>query len=92
MNSLIFAAYRTLGLRLIVACAAGIWSIPAYAYLDPATGSVILQGLLAGIAGVMVVVRIYWTRIKSFTARLFKRKAPAAPSAGPPPVVQKERP
>jgi len=27
---------------------------PAYAYLDPGTGSILLQGLLAAIAGVMV--------------------------------------
>ena len=38
----------------------------AYAYLDPGTGSIILQSILAGIVCVAVVVRIYWHRLKAF--------------------------
>jgi nitrate/nitrite transporter NarK len=37
----------------------------AYAYLDPGTGSMILQGLIGGIAGGMFAIRIYWGRLKS---------------------------
>ncbi len=43
-----------------------LWSLPVYAYLDPATGSILLQGLLAGFAGLMVVVRLYWRRVRAF--------------------------
>ena len=32
----------------------------AYAYLDPGTGSMILQGLIGGIAGGMFALRLYW--------------------------------
>ena len=39
---------------------------PAYAYLDPGTGSMILQLLLGGIAGFLVIGKLYWQRIKSF--------------------------
>lgn len=39
---------------------------PAYAYLDPGSGSVMLQALLAGTAGVAAVVRVYWQKLKSF--------------------------
>ena len=35
-------------------------SSPAHAYLDPASSSYILQILLAGIAGLVVVLKIYW--------------------------------
>ena len=78
--------------RIAIGCAAVIWSIPAYAYLDPATGSVILQGLLAGIAGVVVVLRMYWTRVKSFTKRLFGKEEPVDQFTQPPaPTVQNER-
>lgn len=38
----------------------------AYAYLDPGTGSILLQSLLAGIAVAIGVVRMYWYRVKSF--------------------------
>jgi len=52
------------------ASAAGLWPSSAHAYLDPATGSILLQGLLAGIAGLTVVLRLYWARIKAFFRRL----------------------
>lgn len=35
----------------------------AHAYLDPGTGSAILQGLIAAIAAVGIVVKLYWHRI-----------------------------
>jgi len=39
--------------------------IPAYAYLDPGTGSIILQGIIAGIASVSFAVKLYWHKLKS---------------------------
>jgi hypothetical protein len=64
-----------------VIAAAGmlLWAVPAYAYLDPATGSVLLQGLLAGIAGLMVVLRLYWGRLKAFFRRMLGRPQPVDP-------------
>lgn len=56
-----------------VAAVLALWTIPAYAYLDPTTGSILLQGLLAGIAGVMVVGRLFWTRMKAFLRKLTGR-------------------
>jgi len=35
------------------------------AYLDPGTGSFIVQALVAALAGVAVTGRLYWTKIKS---------------------------
>lgn len=49
-------------------------AVPAHAYLDPGTGSMILQGLLAGIAGALVVGRLYWMRVKQFFGSLFGRQ------------------
>jgi hypothetical protein len=56
---------RTLEAALIAA-AMLLWIAPAHAYLDPATGSIILQGLIAGVAGFFVVVRLYWAHVKAF--------------------------
>jgi hypothetical protein len=59
---------------LVLAAATGaLWSNPAQAYLDPTTGSILLQGLLAGIAGLTVVLRLYWSRVKTFFRRLLGR-------------------
>jgi len=42
---------------------------PAYAYLDPGTGSLLLQGLLGGIAGAAVFLKIYWHKLLSLFNR-----------------------
>ena len=52
----------------------------AYAYLDPGTGSMILQLLLGGIAGIIIVLKLYWQRVKNvfqnLHLKLFSRKGP----------------
>lgn len=35
------------------------------AYLDPGSGSLLVQALVAGVAGAAVTVKIYWRRITS---------------------------
>lgn len=37
---------------------------PAHAYLDPGAGSMLAQLAAAGFAGVVVLVRLYWGRLK----------------------------
>ena len=41
----------------------------AYAYLDPSSGSMLLQLLLGGVTGVVVIVKLYWQRVKSIFHR-----------------------
>ena len=48
---------------------------PAHAYLDPGTGSIILQAIVGTIAGGLVVIKLYWYRIKNF----FKNRTPEEP-------------
>jgi len=36
------------------------------AYIDPGSGSFILQALIATLAGTLVAVKIYWQTIKRF--------------------------
>jgi len=38
-------------------------AMPAYAYLDPGTGSMILQLLLGGVAGLALAGKLYWHRL-----------------------------
>ncbi len=44
---------------------AGI-ALPAHAYLDPATGSMLIQLFVGGVAGLAVVIKVYWRKITSF--------------------------
>lgn len=41
-------------------------AIPAHAYLDPGTGSLLLQGAIAAIAAGVFTVKTYWYRIRAF--------------------------
>lgn len=41
----------------------GVSATTAHAYLDAGTGSMILQILLGGLAGVMVAGRLYWHKL-----------------------------
>ena len=53
---------------LALGCVAPVLLVsgPAFAYIDPGTGSMILQIILAGIAGAGLVATTCWTRIKLF--------------------------
>lgn len=42
----------------------------AFAYLDPGTGSIILQGLLAG----LLTIGVFWRNLKNGIKKLFKKK------------------
>lgn len=38
----------------------------AHAYLDPGSGSILLQVILGGIAGLVVAGKLFWARILDF--------------------------
>jgi membrane associated rhomboid family serine protease len=42
---------------------------PLSAYLDPGTGSMVIQLVLGGIVGALALVRLYWRRVKGFVLR-----------------------
>lgn len=58
---------------LLVALLLVVPALPAEAYLDPGTGSIVLQAVIAAIAAAAVALRLYWTRLKA----LFGRKRTA---------------
>ena len=48
---------------LILAAALLVFPQNAHAYLDPGSGSMIVQLLIAGIAGAGVALKFFWRRI-----------------------------
>ncbi len=54
----------------------------AYAYLDPGTGSMLLQGLIAAIAAGLVVIKLYWHKVKAFLFRRGQKGNSPADSPG----------
>ena len=63
---LIFFTYNIIAIFLIVS--------NAYAYLDPGTGSFILQAIIGFLAAVSAGFLYYWTKVKNFFLKLFKKK------------------
>ena len=47
---------------------------PAYAYLDPGNASLIIQTILAFIAGLVVTVKMWYYQVINFFKKLFKKK------------------
>lgn len=70
-------------LRCMALVAAGLATIeqPVHAYLDPGSGSMLLQILLGGFAAIGVATKLLWSRL---TAR-FGRK-PVKPGQRQPPA------
>ncbi len=44
------------------------FALPAHAYLDPGSGSMILQVIAGGVAGAVVAFKMFWHRIYAFFA------------------------
>lgn len=61
---------RILKLCLVLAA---LLPAPALAYLDPGTGSMMLQVILGGIAAIGVALKLFWYRIIAFLG--FGKKA-----------------
>lgn len=58
-----WVVYLTIGLSLIVIS-------PAAAYIDPGSGSLVFQAIVAGLVAIPVAVAAFWGRITAF----FRRK------------------
>jgi hypothetical protein len=50
--------------KLIPAAWLIMMTLPAYAYLDPGTGSMLLQVILGGIAAIGVALKLFWHKIR----------------------------
>ena len=49
-------------------------TVPSYAYLDPGTGSIILQAIIAFLAAATTVMSGFWKKIKTIYSKVFSTK------------------
>ena len=45
----------------------------AYAYLDPSSGTILIQAILGALVGVAVAAKIYWEKIKIILTDKFRK-------------------
>jgi len=50
-----------------------ILTTKAHAYLDPGTGSIILQAIVAAFAAFFTSIYIFWSKVKNFFNKIFKK-------------------
>jgi len=80
--------FRTLSCALALALLA--YQQPAHAYIDPATGSLILQGLVAFFVGAAFTLKTFFReKIKPVIDWILRRPRPATPATDEPPADAK---
>ena len=56
----------------------GLWLLAsadeAYGYIDPGTGSYVLQMTIAALLGASFAIKIYWRKIKAFFVDHFSKR------------------
>ncbi len=64
-------SFTTSGICLLVLLLF-IFPSDAYAYLDPGTGSYIMQLLLAFVLGGLFTIKLYWKKVKKIFLKIFR--------------------
>lgn len=54
------------GHRFLIGLSFFLYGTQAHAYIDPGTGSALIQGLIAAVAAIGVTLKLYWHRIMRF--------------------------
>ena len=68
---------RTLGrdLAVLTAVAIVVAESPVQGYIDPGTTSMLLQGVIGGVAAMLVITKTYWSRALRGVRRALGRPA-----------------
>lgn len=65
---------RTVTAAVVCACAGTHWEGGVRAYIDPGTGSFIIQVLIASLAGIIYLIKNSWRSIKGYLLKLLRKK------------------
>ncbi len=49
---------------------------PAYAYLDPGSGSILFQIIIGGVVTFFYTLKVYWKQVKNLFSQKFPSKKP----------------
>ena len=67
-----------MNLRMLLAVLLAGLALNASAYIDPGSGSVLIQGLIAAIAAIGVTAKLYWHRLVGFFRRSTEDTVPSS--------------
>ena len=66
-------AGRLAATLLVLAASFVVVPKPVYAYIDPGTGSLVIQAVLAAVLTVGATVKVFWHQIKEKYRKLFNK-------------------
>ena len=46
----------------------------AHAYIDPGTGSYIIQVIIGGLLGAAFALKVYWEKVRAYFSKLFSKR------------------
>ena len=73
-----------IGILLLLISVSIAASTPAHAYIDPGTGSLIIQSVIGAIAAIGVTMKLYWHKLKLlFSGRSAQSKVDAPATEKP---------
>jgi hypothetical protein len=59
--------------KIIIFLSFFILTTKAHAYLDPGTGSIILQAIVGAFAAFFTSIYIFWNKVKNFYKKIFNK-------------------
>ena len=59
--------------KIIIFLSFFIFTTNAHAYLDPGTGSIILQAIVGAFATFFTSIYIFWNKVKNFYKKIFNK-------------------
>ena len=59
--------------KIVIFLSFFILTTKAHAYLDPGTGSIILQAIVGAFAAFFTSIYIFWNKVKNFYKKIFKK-------------------
>ena len=67
--------YQTMYKKIYLIALFFFYPNESYAYLDPGTGSILLQAIFGGIVMGLVTIQIWWKKLKAFLSKIWKKKS-----------------
>ena len=65
---------RSIIVVLVLLFSSSFFIHDAFAYLDPGTGTIIIQVLIGAIVGIGITLKIYWYKLKEKVSGISKKK------------------
>ena len=59
--------------KIVIFLSFFILTTKAHAYLDPGTGSIILQAIVGAFAAFFTSIYIFWNKVKNFYKKIFNK-------------------